>query len=320
VPDNLAHLFGGSGGNASTAALKIRFGYDLKSARFFYQLQAGKTPDNRNGNGAVEDVRPGALRISDLGFFNIQAFQELEQKGAYYLSRLKTGVNLSTQTPTGDYQRWDLKTYVQQMPPGRQERVVYLRHKTTFLKTRLVIESVPESVISRRIRNMKQQCQRKGRAFPADFKILASVNLYITNAPTAYLPARWCRVLYSIRWQIELVFKVWKSNFALDHVAGIRRERVLCTLYAKLLCIFVTTKLVYWVRNTVWTTRKRELSEYRAVKVFQTYVSELTQALLHAPAQVLTVFRKAITAMARCVKTQQRTRRYPLDLLEEAFS
>lgn len=320
VPDNLAHLFGGSGGSASTAAIKIRFGYDLKSGRFFYQIQAGTTPDNRDGNGVVEEIRPGALRLSDLGFFNLQSFWELEQKGAYYLSRMKTGVNLYHRTADGEFLLWDLGAFVQRMSPGRHELVRYLQHEQTFFKTRLIVESVPETVVRQRIRSMKRQCQKKGRAVPPQFTILATVNTYITNAPTTHLPSQWCRLLYAIRWQIELIFKLWKSNFALEHVAGVRKARVLCTLYAKLLCIFVTSKLVFWVRNAVWNTQKRELSEFRAVKVLQTYLAEVAWALVCSPVRVCAVLRNAMNAMTRCLKCPQRTRRYPLDLRDEAFS
>lgn len=321
VPANLTHLFGGSGGSASTAAIKIRFGYDLKSGRFFYRIQEGNTPDNRDGNGAVEEVPPGALRLSDLGFFNLQGLWALDQKGAYYLSRMKTGVNLYRPTDNGEVRPWDLGSFVQLMSPGRHELVVYLRHEKTFFQTRLIVESVPETVVCQRIRGMKRQCQKKGRPFPPQFKLLASVNTYITNAPKTHLPSQWCRLFYSTRWQIELIFKLWKSNFALEHVAGVRNARVLCTLYAKLLCIFVTSKLVFWGRNEVWNTRKRELSEFRAVKVLQTFLPELPHLLLFAPYRLVALLREAIEAMMKhCLKSQQRTRRYPLALLDEAFS
>ena len=104
VPANLAHLFGGSGGKASAAAIKIRFGYDRKSGRMLYRIQEGKTPDNQNGNWIIDEVQPGALRISDVGFFNLQAFTEPDQKGAFYLSRLKRGVTLYERTPDGEFQ------------------------------------------------------------------------------------------------------------------------------------------------------------------------------------------------------------------------
>jgi hypothetical protein len=321
VPENLAHLFGGSGGNASEAALKIRFGYDLKSGRFFYRIQSGKTPDNRNGNGGVEEVSAGSLRISDLGFFNIQAFAQLDAQDAYYLSRMKTGVNLYQRGDDGTYTVLDLVTLVNEMNGARQDREVYLKRNQEFLATRLVIEPVPDTTIRQRIRRMKRQCQKKGRAFPPDFKVLATVNTYITNAPRPKLPSRLCRLVYRIRWQIELMFKLWKSNFALEQVAGIRKERVLCTLYAKLLCIFVSSKLVFWVRNEVWNTRKQELSEFRASKVLQTYLPQLPHLLLWAPSDVLPVLRDAVEAMSKhCVKSRQTTRRYPLDMVDEAFA
>ncbi len=321
VPANLAHLFAGSGGSASDAAIKIRFGYDLKSGRFFYRIQEGNSPDNREGNGVVEEVSAGSLRITDLGFFTIQTFCELDQKGAYYLSRMKRGVNLYQRTKDGEFILLNLVRFVQEMTEERRELEVYLRHGKTFLKTRLLIEAVPESVIRQRIRGMKRQCQKKGRPFPPDFKIMASVNTYITNAPGTHLPGRWCRLLYSIRWQVELIFKLWKSNFALEQVAGIRKERVLCTLYAKLLCIFVSSKLVFWARNHLWNTRRQELSEFRAVKVLQTFLPEVRRLLTTTPCRVIAVLREAVKAMMkRCIKSKQRTRRYPLDRLDEAFS
>jgi len=320
VPANLSALFAGSGGSASEAAIKILFGYDLKSGRFFYQIQSGNTPDNKNGNGVVEQVRPGSLRLSDLGFFNIQSFAELDEKGAYYLQRMKRGVNLYQRNEDGEFVVLNLVEFVKQMKSERMELEVYLKNGAEFLKTRLVVGKVPEKVIRQRIRGMRQCCRKKGRAFPADYKVLASVNTYITNASKQQLPSRYCLLLYRVRWQIELIFKLWKSNFALERVAGVRKERVLCTLYAKLLCIFVSSKIVFWARNELWNTRKEELSEFRAVKVLQTFLSDVPRLLIFAPYKAVMVLHKGVEEMLKCVKSKQKTRRYPLEMLDEAFS
>ncbi len=318
----MAHLFSGSGGSASDAAIKIRFGDDLKSGRFFYRLQEGSTPDNKTGNGVVEEVHEGSLRISDLGFFTIQAFCDLQAKGAYYLSRMKSGVNLyRPHEDGGEVVPLDLVAYVTRMTVERRELEVCLKGQDGVFTTRLVLEQVPEEIRKLRIRRMNEVNRKKGRTTSQRAKILAGVNLYITNAPSSLLPGSQCRLLYRIRWQIELIFTLWKSNFALAQVAGIRKERVLCTLYAKLLCIFVTTKLVFWTRNEVWNTRKRALSEYRASKVLQTFLPDVCHVLLVAPARVIAVLREAVAAMMKhSIKSTQRTRRYPLDVLDEAFS
>jgi hypothetical protein len=321
VPANLAHLFKGAGGSGSEAGIKIRFGYDLKSSRFFYKIQSGNASDNQKGNGVVEEVSSGSLRLSDLGFFNLQGFAELDAKGAYFLSRWKTGVNLYQRTEAGEFVPLTLLRFVKHMKLAQTDLEVYFCHKKEYYKIRLVIEKVPARVVRQRIRRRKRDCQRKKQSFSPAFKVLASVNTYITNVPKKKLPSQVCRLLYSIRWQIELIFKLWKSNFALARVAGIRKERVLCTLYAKLLCIFVTSKLVYWARNYVWNTRKRELSEFRASKVLQTFLPQIPRQLFFAPSQVIAFLHEAVEAMMKqCLKSKQSTRRYPLDMLDEAFS
>ena len=321
VPANLAHLFKGAGGSGSDAAIKIRFGYDLKSGRFFYKIQEGNASDNQTGNGVVEEVGAGSLRISDLGFFNVRSFYELDVKRAYFLSRWKTGVNLYQRTEAGEFIPLNLVQFVKHLKQERRELEVVLQQSKHVIKVRLIVEKVPTKVVRQRIRRKKRECQRKKRALSPMFKVLASVNTYITNAPKQSLPGHWCRLLYSIRWQIELMFKLWKSNFALDRVAGIRKERVLCTLYAKLLCIFVTSKVVFWARNEVWNTKKQELSEFRTSKVLQTFLSDVPHVLLCAPSQVTALLRNAVEEMMRqCVKSKQRTRRYPLEMLDEAFS
>jgi hypothetical protein len=321
VPATLAYLFRGSGGHSSAAAIKIRFGYDLKSGRLFYTIQEGITNDNQTGHGFEEEVHAGSLRITDLGFFNSQGFAALDAKGAYFLSRLKTGVTLYQRTKAGAFIPLDLLQFVRQLKPPQADLAVAVQQKQPVFPLRLVVEKVPATVVRHRIRRKQQECQRKGRAFSPAFKGLASVNMYITNVPKQKLPSHVCRVLYAMRWQIELIFKLWKSNFALERVAGIRSERVLCSLYAKLVCIFVTSKLVFWTRNYLWNTRKRELSEFRASKVLQTFFPRLPRLLSCAPSQVTAVLYEAVEAMLKqWIKSPQTTRRYPLQMLDEAFS
>ena len=48
LPETLSVYFKGSGGDASTAAIKILFGYDLKSAQFFYLLLNGTDAQKRD--------------------------------------------------------------------------------------------------------------------------------------------------------------------------------------------------------------------------------------------------------------------------------
>ena len=60
------------------------------------------------------------------------------------------------------------------------------------------------------------------------------MNLFITNVKTGQLPLEAVLQLYWLRWQIELVFKTWKSIFNLHTVHSMKVERFKCVLYSRL--------------------------------------------------------------------------------------
>lgn len=68
---------------------------------------------------------------------------------------------------------------------------------------------------------------------------LCDWTVFICNAPPwlLSLPEAW--VLYRVRWQIELLFKLWKSHGGIDESRSGQTYRVLCEVYAKLLAMVV---------------------------------------------------------------------------------
>jgi hypothetical protein len=55
--------------------------------------------------------------------------------------------------------------------------------------------------------------------------------LFVTNAPDTMITIKQACDLYRIRWQIKLVFKLWKSYCGLNHILAWHKERVLTELY-----------------------------------------------------------------------------------------
>ena len=47
-------------------------------------------------------------------------------------------------------------------------------------------------------------------------KRLMGMNVYITNTSLEEVPTNYVHSLYSLRWQIEILFKTWKSFFEID--------------------------------------------------------------------------------------------------------
>ena len=244
LPAHLVKYFQGAGGNASKSALKIQFCYDLKTSQFSHIITEGRKNDTHYDNSFVTEMAPGDLRISDLGYSSSKVFVEIaEVKNAYYLSRLKSDLPLYQKNEEGEYTRFDLISFLKKSSFDLLEIEVYLKSGQTYSLTRLVIEPVPEEVTKQRLTRLAEQARKKGTQTKKETKSLQAFNLHISNVPSEFLDAKHFKILYSLRWQVELIFKSWKSNLNLDEIPDARYERVMCDLYAKLFFIFLTHKI-----------------------------------------------------------------------------
>lgn len=162
LPPHLAEFFKGFGGNASVSALKIQFCYDLKTTGFFLEITEGKKPDNHTDNSFLDSMEAKDLRISDLGYSSSQAFVAIDQKDAYFLSRLKSDLPLYTKDEQGQWIRFDLIQFLKKRPKiPLFEIEVFLKSGETYCATRLIIEPVPESVKNQRLRGLNQDAKKR---------------------------------------------------------------------------------------------------------------------------------------------------------------
>ena len=84
--------------------------------------------------------------------------------------------------------------------------------------------------------------------------------------------------LYSLRWQIEIVFKTWKSLFDIDYCRTVKQERIECHLYGKLIAIFLCSSTMFKMRQLLLQKKQKELSEYKAIGIIQDHLFLLYQA------------------------------------------
>ena len=168
------------------------------------------------------------------------------------------------------------------------------------LPCRVIVTKLPPEVADRRRQKARETAQRKGRTLSPRHLELLGWNIYITNVPASLLTLQQVLVMYSVRWQIELIFKVWKSQCALDRVAGRRRERILTELYAKLIGVVVTHFLIAPFRSV-----KRELSMVKVQHLVRRHALRLALSL-GSLEQLTTVLGKLIS---RCLKSALKDKR-----------
>jgi hypothetical protein len=206
LPAVMADEFPGCGGDGPEASAKVQLMVELRQGSLTITLETGRSPDQTY----VPTVHclPKSLRISDLGYFNVEVFAQIDQDQAFFLSRLNTQTSLfdpDSREPI------DLLAWLQDATPNRFEQPVLLGAKTQ-LPVRLLVTRLPQEVADERRRTAQEAARRKGRTLSPRHLALLSWSLYITNVPPELLSLEEAVRLYRVRWQIELIFKVWKRS------------------------------------------------------------------------------------------------------------
>ncbi|WP_412675036.1 transposase [Bacillus mycoides] len=107
-------------------------------------------------------------------------------------------------------------------------------------------------------------------------KAASCVNLLVTNAPSEILPATEVYAFYSLRWQVEIVFKTWKSIFSIHVNKRMKLERFQCHLYGQLLRLCLVASTTYQMRRLLWEKHRKEMSELKCAYMVQIYLKKYT--------------------------------------------
>jgi hypothetical protein len=238
LPEALAGVWAGKGScdpQAGNAAVKLTVGLDLLTGQLHGpELQAGRTPDTK-APLATAPLPPGALRLTDLGYFDLKAMADLDRRGVFWLMRLKAGTKLYT----ADGRRHDSAAALLGAQATERVEWAVALGVTQRLRCRLLAERVPPEVAEARRRRLHEDAQRQRRRLTAETLALAEWTVLVTNAPAEKLSLAEALVLKRARWQIELLFKRWKSHGRIDESPSVDPDRVLCEVYAKLVAMVV---------------------------------------------------------------------------------
>lgn len=264
-----AGRFPGFGGGASDASVKVQYMFDLQRGSMRHlEVQAGRATDNGFRFGHV--VR-NALYLFDLGYVVIENLRRIQSEGAWFLCRHRFGTQVYVQTPDG-VKGLDLLKVAGRLMPGEHFDCWVLLGKKDRLPVRLLLTKLSEEVGNSIRRRLKTDKQGNRRKVSAERLAFCDVNAYTTNLHSGRLPVATARKLYSLRWQVEIVFKAWKSSFRIDHTHDAKPERVECLLYGTLVRIILCTRIFWFLKMSHFRREGKELSE---LKSFQ-YLSQIS--------------------------------------------
>ncbi len=304
LSQKLARFFPGPNNQrgAQPGMLKIQACYDLR-AESFVQFSLGSF--RRNDQAASPDVLSlvgaGDLLIRDLGYFVLEVLEQIQCAQAYFLSRLRLGVSLweaDGRTPVNLLAR--LRS------GGQLDSWFCLGDRK--MPVRLVAIRLPAAVAAQRRRQARNNRDRRSPP-SAERLALLGWTLFITNVPATVWSAQTVAETYGLRWRIEIIFKSWKSHFALTEVPAGSKTQVESLIYAKL--IFVTLfQVCFWQRYliTIDSQNQRPLSLLKVAQAVQRYL--LVLVLCHLGVNLERVWQQLLGTHCR----YERRRRWHFQL------
>ncbi|MGJ3193577.1 IS4 family transposase [Peribacillus frigoritolerans] len=306
LPDSFATNYQGSGGSSNTAGVKIQLEYDLLSGQFLnVQLGPGKNNDKTYGTICLETVEKGDLCLSDLGYFDLGDLQAIHDKDAYYISRLKLNTRIYIKNPEPEffnngtikkqteYIKLDMAQIMSGLTPGETMEIpeAYIGQNQK-LPVRVIIHRLTDDQTQTRLINQAIREKKKGIVMKEKSKHLMGMNVYITNSSPEEVPTDYVHSLYSLRWQIEILFKTWKSFFEIDECKTIKKERLECHLYGQLIGILLCSSTMFQMRQLLLEKKNQELSEYKAIYMIKDYFPLLFQAIAIGSEQLLKILHR----------------------------
>jgi hypothetical protein len=267
LPECMAGEFPGFDGDGTKSCTQLQFEYDILSGKINdFCIGDARMSDHTYAYPRISNIQKKELIIRDLGYSRIDSFIKTQSQGGYYISRLHPQINLyekkgdsliplslkmifkKLQAIKGKY--LDLQIYI-----GREAK-----HPVRLTVNRLTSEAIRKRLQKKIHRKNKNQ---------EKYQYLSKMNLFITNVPKEILAADAIYGLYKIRWQIELIFKTWKSVLNIDKVRKMKAERFKCYLLGKLLWILVNWEIYSLFNETVLHQHKALLSHYKCFSLIK---------------------------------------------------
>ena len=310
LPDEMQKQFRGCGGSygSGAAAMKLQTEFDVRSGALFHvQIEAGRSPDGATSRQQARRGE-GSLRISDLGYFNVAVFAAMAAAKEYFLSRLQFG----TAVLTPDGQSVELLSWLAKQPGSFVDQPILLGKEQRLL-CRLIAWRLPAAQANERRRKLRLETMRKRGQEPSVERLAwCDWTILVTNVPMNMLTPPEVVVLYRARWQIELLFKRWKSQDLAAVLSGATPVRQMVRVWSRL----IGAVIQHWLLlASAWGDPTKSWS--KVCEAIRPFVGRIAAGLPRWPE-----LKRALTDLCQAVvktcRRNQRTKPGTFELLNDA--
>ena len=275
VKETLLQIFPGRFKTVSPAAVELHVAIDLLTGVPLQMALTADTASERAHQPEPESLQ-GGLYLADRGYFDIHRLERIDAAGGAFIVRSPGSINpyivsakLEDGTPLPQLQGKKLK----------QVRNSLKRKQGVDLMVAWGSRKAP--IIHRLIMTWNP--------------VIKQFQYLVTNLPESRYDANTIREAYRLRWQIELLFKEWKSHHNLHAFQTGKESIVKGLIWASLTAAALTR---YMAHATQLATGKA-ISTHRTAMSAVHFVPEIVKALqLKSPERVTQVVASTIRFLA----------------------
>ena len=228
-------LFPGVGGNdenVNVSELKIFLRIEASTGVIeSFSLGSGRTSDH-TFYSKTKPLPRNSLELADMGFGSQKRMLDNLKNKVDFICRVQSQSILYYGN-----QRYSISDFLNQQDGNDVD--VFILFGTNRVPCRLVARKVSEEVAKRKLKQITRKAKKLGRKVSQAQRIVSHWQFYITSIDSSRCSLDEIITLYSVRWQIELIFKFWKSCMNLNKSNGKTTARVLCEKLLKMIYILI---------------------------------------------------------------------------------
>lgn len=233
---------GKKGGSSCRSQMKIDLIHNFATGQIAdAQIYEGKLPDQALSGKIMSMLKAGDLVLRDLGYFKIEALKTIKTVGAYFLTRFPSHVKVYLNCD--DEKPESLAGYLNKHYKNRSTIDLKVWISDERLEVRLIAYRVPREVVEERRRKANKSAKEMGRTLSNEKIALLDFSLFVCNIPVEMISSEVIGTIYRIRWEIELIFKSWKSQLKIDILKGVCLQRILCLIWSRLCMVIIVAHI-----------------------------------------------------------------------------
>jgi hypothetical protein len=251
IPDHMKESYPGTGGAGSKATASLQVEIDLLNGQLGgISLTPALYSDQTESKRDLHHIESDCLYIRDLGYVSHHYMQKLKEANSYFINRLPTRSEVFIKKENS-FIKINMKELYKKLrkQSNTVDMEVYIGEEK--IQARLIAHLVPDEVRRERIKKKESFNKKYNYQSSEDFKNRVGMNLMVTNFTKDKIQTAKVLELYHLRWQIELLFKAWKSILKINRIRNYKGERVLCQLYGKLILAVLSWGIYSGIKSQI---------------------------------------------------------------------